>query len=85
MTEIRGWQKIKRDSLMNPGITEVAFLKTKQDDQPWSIVADHTGVIIRGESPKLYEAAQLDDFAFIVADAMREYLNLKKARIVVIN
>ena len=85
MTDVRGWEKHKRDSLLSPGVTEVAYLKLKQGEAPWAVVADHTGVFIRGESPRLTEHSHLDDFAFVVADAMREYLKLKRARIVVSN
>ena len=56
-------------------------MKEREESEPWMIISDHTGVIIKGESPKMYEASHLDDFAFVVADAMREYLQLKKSRI----
>ena len=82
MLEVKkGWQKTKRDSMLTPGVTEVAYIKLKEGESPWAVVADHAGVVIRGESPRLTEHSHLDDFAWIVADAMREYLKLKRARI----
>ena len=82
MSEINpGWQKIKRDSLLSPGTTEVAFLCLKAGESPWTVVADHTGVYIRGESPRFVGYTELNDFAWIFSDAMREYLKLKRCRI----
>ena len=76
-----GWQKHKRDSLLTPGVTEVAFLCFKENESPWAVVADHTGVTIRGESPKLTSHEQLDSFAWVLSDAMREYMRLRRGRI----
>lgn len=77
-----GWEKQKRQSLLDPSITEVAFLFAKPGAAPWAIIADHTGVEIRGDSPKFIQGGSvLGDFAWIMSEAMREYLKLKRGRI----
>lgn len=81
-----GWEKKKRDSMLTPGVTEVAYLRARPECAPWAVVADHTGVEIRGESPKFVEGGdELSNFAWILSDAMREYVKLKRARIVTAN
>lgn len=80
-----GWEKTKRDSLLTPGVTEVAYLYLKKDEAPWAVVADHTGVVIRGESPKLQGHGDMESFAWVVGDAFREMGKLKRARIVTAN
>jgi hypothetical protein len=84
MIEVKpGWQKTKRDSMLTPGVTEVAYLFQKPEGAPWAVIADHTGVVLRGESPKFMNegGAPMDDFAWVMGDAMREYLRLRKGRI----
>lgn len=84
MIEVKpGWQKTKRDSMLTPGVTEVAYLCLKKGEAPWAVVADHTGVEMRGTSPKFTKdgGSELDDFAWVLADAMREYLRLRRGRI----
>jgi hypothetical protein len=84
MIEVKpGWQKTKRDSMLTPGVTEMAYLCMKAGEAPWAVVADHAGVTIRGESPKFTSegGAALDDFAWVLSDAMREYMKLRRSRI----
>lgn len=83
--EIRpGWIRKKRDSLLSPGTTEVAFIFQHPEGAPFVVVADHTGAMLRGDSPKFTQegAGLLDDFGWIMAEAMREYMKLKRCRIV---
>lgn len=82
MNEFRtGWQKIKRDSLLESNVTEVAYIYAKPNESPWAVVADFRGVTIRGESPKFTAHSQLQAFAQVMGDAMAEYLKLRKCRI----
>lgn len=84
--EIRpGWIRKKRDSLLSPGTTEVAFIYAHKEGAPFVVVADHTGFMFRGDSPKFTQegAGKTEDFAWIMAEAGREYLKLKRARLVV--
>ncbi len=84
MGEVKpGWTKMKRDSMVTPGVTEVAFICAKRGESPWAVVADHTGVTVRGESPKFTQEGGmgLHDFAWILDQAMREYMALKRGRI----
>ncbi len=77
----KGWDKKKRDSLLSPGTTEVAYIYLAPDCSPWAVIADHSGVVIRGESPKLRGHAEMEDFAWIIADAFREMHKLLQGRI----
>lgn len=79
-----GWEKKKRDSMLTPGVTEVAFIYPHVDGMPFVIVADHSGVQFRGDSPKFTKenGGLLDDFAWILSEAMREYMKLKRCRLV---
>lgn len=76
-----GWWKAKRDSLVEAKTTEVAYVFKKEDDTIWQVVADHRGAVIKGESPKLSTDAQLEAFAWVLSDAMREYLKLKRHKL----
>lgn len=80
----KGWKKEKRNSLARPAVTEVAYIFVKEDGSSFAVVADHTGVVLRGESQKFTQegGSATDDFAWVFADAMREYMKLKRARIV---
>lgn len=81
-----GWWKQKRESLLEPGVTEVAYsfaydVPASDGESVWHkwwVVADHRGAVIKGESPKLSTDAQLEAFAWVLSDAMREYLKLKR-------
>ncbi len=79
-----GWKKEKRNSLLDPTTTEVAYIYAHKDGAPFVVVADHTGTMFRGDSPKFTQegGGLLDDFAWVMADAMREYMKLKRGRIV---
>lgn len=68
--------------MLTPGVTEVAYLHAVAGRAPWAVVADHTGVTIRGESPKFTGHGELEAFAWVIADALREFLKLKRAAIV---
>ena len=70
--------------MLNPGVTEVAYLCLRENEAPWSVVADHSGVTIRGDSPRITEHQQLEGFAWVIADALREMRNLRKARIQIV-
>ncbi len=77
-----GWEKKKRQSLLDPTVTEVAYICAKPEGAPWAVVADHCGVVIRGESPRLQGHGDMDSFAWVIGDAFRESGKLRKARIV---
>lgn len=79
-----GWDKKKRPSLLDPNTTEVAYLYKILDGAPFVVTADHAGVKVRGESPLFTQGhgGKLDDFAWIMADAFREHMKLRSARIV---
>lgn len=76
-----GWKKEKRSSLTEPNVTEVAYTFTT-DGGLWQVVANSRGTVIRGTSPVLSTDSQLEAFAWVLSDAMREYLKLKRGRIV---
>lgn len=77
-----GWKKEKRSSLTERNVTEVVYTFTKEDGSLWQIVADHRGTVIKGMSPELTTDTQLEYFAWCLSDAMREFLKLKRGRIV---
>lgn len=77
-----GWTKEKLDSIAEPGITHIVYRKTDCPTR-FIIVADFRGMRIEGESDYFnQDNGALDNLAWIVADAMREYLKFKRARIV---
>ena len=77
----KGWWKQKRDSLVEAKTTEVAYTFKKDDGTIWQVVADHRGTVIKGESPSLSTDTQLEAFAWVLSDAMREYLKLKRHKL----
>lgn len=82
-----GWEKTKRSSLIDPTITEVAYIHAHGEGAPFVVVADHTGTMFRGDSPKFTKenGGLLDDFAWVLSDAMREYIKLKRTRLILPN
>jgi len=77
----KGWKKEKRDSLLERNVTEAVYTFTKEDGSLWQIVADHRGTVIKGTSPVLSTDSQLEAFAWVLSDAMREFLKLKRHKI----
>ena len=75
-----GWIKTKRSSLVEADTTEVAYI-FQTPSGLWQVVADHRGVVIKGQSPTLSTDTQLDGFAWVLSDAMREFLKLKRHKI----
>lgn len=65
---------------MEPDTTEVAYT-FQTPSGLWQVVADHRGTIIKGQSPTLSTDSQLEGFAWVLSDAMREYLKLKRHKI----
>jgi hypothetical protein len=56
------------------GNTEVHF---SLDSSDFKIIADQSGIRLRGESPTLYENEELQSFAKAVSDAFKDHLKLK--------
>lgn len=73
-----GWIRRKRDKLEAPGQVKVEFTFTA-DGIIFGVIADAAGVQMKGVSPVFTgDGTGLDDFAWILAEAMREYLKLKR-------
>lgn len=78
-----GWIKTKRTAIAGdfpefvytnekPGAIEIGV---------FTVAADHTGVRFRGTSLPLTKDSEFDNLAWVVADAAREFLKFKRARI----
>lgn len=72
-----GWVRTKRDCLDNHNLVEVVY---KFSTEGFTVRARAGGVTVEGISPIFtQDTTFLDDFAWILSDAMTQYLKLKRA------
>lgn len=77
-----GWEKIKNNSLLEPEVTQVIYRQTEPLTD-FKIVADFRGVKFDGESAYTSpDPKGVESLAWIVSDAFREALRLKRTRLV---
>lgn len=77
-----GWIRGKRDCLDNPNLVEVvySYIGKNAPDAGFQIRARAAGVTVEGTSHLFtQDGTALDDFAWIMGDAMTQYLKLKRA------
>lgn len=78
-----GWGKKKTTSLEGD-FPEFQYEYTKSKDFNFKVVADHRGVRMKGISHFLVTPEDYDNFAWVLGDASREHLRLKRGKIEVV-
>lgn len=78
-----GWGKKKTISLEGD-FPEFHYECTKAEGFQFKVVADHRGVRMKGISPFLVNPDDYDNFAWVLGDASREHLRLKRGRLEVV-
>lgn len=81
MIEVQpGWGKKKTTSLEGD-FPEFQYARDNQNGSTFLVVADHRGVRMKGTSPFLVNPSDYDNFAWVLGDASREHLRLKRGKL----
>ncbi len=81
MIEVQpGWGKKKTTSLEGD-FPEFHYVYTKEQGLDFKVVSDHRGVRMKGISPFLVNPEDYDNLAWVLGDASREHLRMKRGKI----
>jgi hypothetical protein len=81
-----GWFKAKKTSLEGD-FPEFQYIRQPEKmglPAEFRVVADHRGVRMKGTSPFLVNPDDYDNFAWVLGDASREHLRMKRSKLEVV-